>query len=215
MAAGWCLAGCGCAGNNHGRTRRHHPSAAALANHGRAERAAIGRGAGILETEKADRRHRRQSRRPYRDAVEGRLRRGGKGLCRQEAADHGDAPPRPAAAPSPAMSPCCRKSSRRRAEGSGRESPDPCTIVAMDSGPAPLPLAGGGRFVRPTWPPRSPHLASPHEHPPARFRRPRTRSRVEDCRLAAADQTVVRAGQCRHRQRGRMRRRSMSPTTPR
>ena len=49
-----------------------------------------GRGAGILPAEKADRRHRRQSRRPYRDAGEGRLCRGRKGLCRQEAADHGD-----------------------------------------------------------------------------------------------------------------------------
>ena len=40
--------------------------------------------------EKTDRRHRRQSRRPYRNAVEGGLCRGRKGLCRQEAADHGD-----------------------------------------------------------------------------------------------------------------------------
>ncbi len=48
------------------------------------------RGARILPAEKADRRHRRQSRRPYRDAGEGRLCRGRQGLCRQEAADHGD-----------------------------------------------------------------------------------------------------------------------------
>ena len=45
----------------------------------------------------------------------------------------------------------------------------------------------------------------PNEHPPARFRRPRTRSGVENCRLPAADQTMVRAGQCRHRPRSRMR----------
>ena len=54
-----------------------------------------------------------------------------------------------------------------------------------------------------------PHLipasGSCHEHPPARFRRPRTRSRMEDRRVPAADQTVVRAGQCRHRAGSRMR----------
>ena len=48
-----------------------------------------GAGAGILPAEEAHRRHRRQSRRPYRDPCQGRLCRGRKGLCRQEAADHG------------------------------------------------------------------------------------------------------------------------------
>jgi hypothetical protein len=38
-----------------GRTRRHHPSAAAAENHGGIERAAGGRGARILPAEKADR----------------------------------------------------------------------------------------------------------------------------------------------------------------
>ena len=45
-----------------------------------------------------------------------------------------------------------------------------------------------------------------NEHSPARFRRPRTRAGVEDRRFPAADEALVRAGQCRHRARGRMRR---------
>ena len=48
-------------------------------------------------------------------------------------------------------------------------------------------------------PSESLHLAASHEHPPARFRRPRTRSGLEDRGLPAGDETLVRAGQCRHR----------------
>ena len=59
------------------------------------------------------------------------------------------------------------------------------------------------------------HLALSHAHSPARFRRPRTRSGVEDRGFAPGDETLVRAGQCRHRPRSRMRRRSTSPTMPR
>ena len=96
------------------------------------------------------------------------------------------------------MSRCCRKSSRLRAANSARNSS--AQRLILPSGP----LAARGRFVRP-----KPHLipasGSCHEHSPARFRRPRTRSRMEDRRLPAADQTVVRAGQCRHRAGSRMR----------
>ena len=52
---------------------------------------------------------------------------------------------------------------------------------------------------------KPPHLAASHAHSSARFRRPRTRSGVEDRSFAAGDKTLVRAGQCRHRAGGRMR----------
>ena len=52
----------------------------------------------------------------------------------------------------------------------------------------------------------NPSLGCIYEHPSARFRRPRTRAGVEDRGFAAADQAVVRAGQCRHRPGSRMRR---------
>ena len=47
-------------------------------------------------------------------------------------------------------------------------------------------------------------LACPHEHPPARFRRPRTRLRVENCRFAAADPINLSRRAMRRRPRGRM-----------
>ena len=65
------------------------------------------------------------------------------------------------------------------------------------------PLAAGGRLVRPTRPKTLIWLS--HAHSPARFRRPRTRFGVEDRGLPAGDETLVRAGQCRHRAGSRMR----------
>ena len=44
-----------------------------------------------------------------------------------------------------------------------------------------------------------------HAHSPARFRRPRTRIGVENRSVSVGDKTLVRAGQCRDRARGRLR----------
>ncbi len=153
-------------------------------------------GARILPAEKADRGDRRQSRRPYRDAGEGRLCRGRQGLCRQEAADHGHR-------------------HRRRA----RRLRPPCRDAAGDhrglgAAAVTYPLAARGGLVRPT-PYKTAHLALSHAYSPARFRRPRTRAGVEDRGLASGDEALVRARQCRHRPRSRMRRRSTSPTMKR
>ena len=125
----------------HGRARRDHPPTAAAAHHGGAERAAVGRGAGVRQAEATHRRHRRQSRRPYRDAVEGGLRRGGQGLCRQEAANHGDRDRGGAGRRLPAMLQCCRKSSEPLQAAKSRRN----SSAQWSFRPA-YPLAARGRF---------------------------------------------------------------------
>ena len=106
--------------------------------------------------------------------------------------------PRPAAAPSPAMSRRCRRSSRPRRGGQ---------LIPHRSNAR--PLAAGMTAVlcdrRERDPTGSTTSGCSHEHSPARFRRPRTCAGVEDRGLAAGDETLVRAGQCRHRARSRMR----------
>ena len=76
-------------------------------------------------------------------------------------------------------------------------------ISTPDSGP--ILAARQGRAKPGALSRQHPHWAASYEHSSARFRRPRTRSGVENRRLPAGDKAVVRAGQCRHRARGRMR----------
>ena len=115
-----------------------------------------------------------------------RLCRGRKGLCRQEAANDGH-----------------RDRGRpRRVRPACRDAPGDHRGVRRSEARSPLRPVGvlcdrQRNCAGCRW--RS------HENTFAGFRRPRTRSRVEDRGLSAGDETLVRARQCRHRARSRMR----------
>ena len=108
------------------------------------------------------------------------------------------------------MSRPCRKSSPpRRGSHSPFRAHDPtpeseaCSIERARPAPMLITLAGCG--VRATDSVSSTSIGLPHAYSSARFRRPRTRTGVEDRSLAAGHETLVRAGQCRHRAGSRMR----------
>ena len=95
------------------------------------------------------------------------------------------------------MSRPCRRSSRRRRRQAPRIGTSPT------SGCERLPCEAGRTSCSDV---RHTCNGLAHAHSSDRFRRPRTCAGMEDRGVAAGDEALVRAGQCRHRARGRMRR---------
>ena len=124
-AAGWCSAGSGCGGSEHGPARRDHPPVAAPPDHGGAPRGRQ-RAARIQPAEGPGRRHRRQSRQPSLDARRRGLCRGSRRISSASVRAPAPASPPPAAAPSAPIATICARYWRAEAH-SGAFAADPPT----------------------------------------------------------------------------------------